>query len=186
MTASAPVDRTMGIDDYSRLPDDGYRTELVRGRVVREPQPGYRHGNMQLQLGAILVRHIQRHRLDRVCLGPVGFVLERDPPTVRGPDLAVLSRSRIPASDHGGFIQGAPDLAIEIVSPSNTSTEIDARVSDYLNAGARRVWVVYPDTQTVIVHHTPSMAVSFGPGESLEGGEVLPGLHLDVSTIFQR
>lgn len=94
MAPTLNADGTVGIDEYAQLPDDGYRAELVRGSVVREPQPGYRHGNIQTRLAAILIRHIDAHGLDLSCLGPTGFVIERDPPTVRGPDLAVLRGTR--------------------------------------------------------------------------------------------
>ena len=186
MAATPQADEPVGIDDYAKLPDDGYRTELVRGRVVREPQAGYRHGNTQTRLAAILLRHIDEHNLDLVCVGPVGFVLQRDPPTVRGPDLAILHRARIPCPDHAGFIDEAPDLAIEIGSPSNAPAEIEAKVLDYLNAGARQVWAVYPETRTCVVHQPTARARSLGSENALDGGDVLPGLRLDLPTIFRR
>ena len=106
MIATRDEERTMSIDEYARMPDDGYRTELVRGHVVREPQPGLRHGDIQLRLGALIVRHIEEHGLPLGCLGPAGFILERDPPTVRGPDLAVLPTSRYPAFGYHQVDQG--------------------------------------------------------------------------------
>lgn len=185
MIAAKDTDRPIGIDEYARMPDDGDRTELVRGRLVREPQPGYQHGDIQLRLGAILIRHIDGRGLDLACVGPIGFVLERDPPTVRGPDLAVLRTSRVPVSDFPGFVAGAPDLAVEIRSPSNAAADIKDKVRDYLAAGARFVWVLDPATRTVAVHEPDSPARSLGIGESLDGGDLLPGLRIDLSALFR-
>ena len=185
MPPRVDMERTVGIDEYARLPDDGYRTELVRGLVVREPQPGLRHGDIQARLAAILIRHIDEQRLDLACLGPTGFVLERDPPTVRGPDLAILRRTRFPAPDHPGFVEGAPEMVIEIASPSNSASAIRARLTDFFRAGARLAWVVYPETRTVAVHESPSRVRSVALADELDGGDVVPGLRIRVSTIFR-
>ena len=161
---------------------DGDEVLLI---FVREPQPGYMHGNIQIRLGSVLARHIAEHRLDLECVGPVGFVLQRDPATVRGPDLAVFHRSRVPSHDPVGFVEGAPDLAIEIASPSNTHTEIGGNVGDYLEAGARMVWVVHPETRTVVVHAPAAASRSYGTKEELDGGDLVPALRISVAGIFE-
>jgi Uma2 family endonuclease len=176
---------TMSIDEYARMPDDGYRTELVRGLVVREPQPGYLHGNLQARLAAMLIRHIEQHGFDLVCLGPTGFILERLPPTVRGPDLAIQRKTRVPAPDHAGFVDGAPELVIEIASPSDTRPKIGERIADFLHAGARVVWVLYPGRQTVEVHDASGRTRTLPAADDLDGGDVLPGFQVKVATLFR-
>lgn len=185
MIATRNEKRTMSIDEYARMPDDGYRTELVRGHVVREPQPGLRHGDIQLRLGAMIVRHIEESGLRLGCLGPTGFILERDPPTVRGPDLAVLRANRYPSPDHAGFVEDAPELVIEILSPSNTASSVRERIADFFGAGAKVIWVVDPGTRTVTVHESGLPVRSLGAGDELHGGDLMPDLRIGVSDIFR-
>lgn len=172
------------IDEYARIPDDGRRTELVCGELLREPQPGFRHGRLQATLLELLGSHVRGHAPHLVCLGNVGVITEEDPGTVRGPDVAVVRRTRADDLHRSGFLRGAPDLAIEIVSPSNRAAEVQAKVREYLLAGASLVWVVYPDTRTVAVHASPTEARFVGEDEVLTGGELLPGLRLAVAELF--
>jgi Uma2 family endonuclease len=112
-------------------------------------------------------------------------VLEHHPPTVRGPDLAILRTSRFPSPDHPGFVEGAPDLAIEVVSPSNTPSRIRERIADFFRAGARFLWIIDPATRTVAVHHAGAATRLYHPGDELDGGDLLPGLRLPVASIFR-
>jgi Uma2 family endonuclease len=171
-------------EEYARLPDDDYVTELVRGQVVREPFPSYLHASLQARLAERLVRHIREHRLQLSCTGPMGFVVERGPDTVRGPDLAVVRMDRVSSADHEGFLEAGPDLAIEIVSPSNTAADIHQKVREYLAAGTRMVWVVYPKTRTVAVHEDVFSASFLTVDDELDGREVVPDFRLRVRAIF--
>ncbi len=185
MIATRDEEGTMGVDEYARLPDDGYRAELVRGTVVREPQPGLRHGDIQARLAAVLVRWIDEHRPDLACVGPIGFVLGRHPATVRGPDLAVLATRRFPAADHPGFVEGAPELVIEIVSPSNRAADIRERVADFLHAGARLVWVIDPGSRSATVHEPDGPTRHLTSDDHLDGRDLLPGLRVPVASLFR-
>jgi Uma2 family endonuclease len=154
MRSSAPNDRRISIEEYADLPDDDWWTELVQGRVVREPQPSYEHGRVQVAISEVLRRHVREHAPDLACVGNVGVITDERSATVRGPDAAVVHRSRLENLGRAGFIRGAPDLPIEIVSPSNRAGEIQTKVTEYFAAGARLVWVVYPETRTVAVHES--------------------------------
>jgi Uma2 family endonuclease len=186
MSTTAPRGRLLTVDDYAELPDDGWRTELVRGRVVREPQPSYEHGRVQLALGRLLGNHLEARAPHLVCVGPFGVITEEGPDTVRGPDLAVIRRDRIVGLHRAGFLRGAPDLAVEVVSPSNRAGEVQTKVAEYLGAGARAVWVVYPETRTVAVHEPDGRARFLREGDILTGGALLSGFRVGVEEVFRE
>ncbi len=178
--------RPLTIEEFEGLPDDGYRSELVRGRLVREPPVGFEHSGLGVRLAARLLGFVSGSGLGEVVGADAGFVLFEDPPTVRAPDVAFVARERIPASGPPrGFFPGAPDLAVEIVSPSNTPLEIREKVRDYLAAGAREVWVVEPRGRTVTLYRAGREIVLLSEGDELGGGEVLPGFRMRVREIFE-
>lgn len=177
--------RLLTIDEYAELPDDGWRTELVRGRVVREPQPSYQHGSVQARIIFLLGRYLETHALDLTCSGPFGVITEEGPDTVRGPDLSIFRKERLADLHRAGFLRGAPELAVEVVSPSNKAGEIQEKVLEYFTAGARLVWVVYPRRKTVAVHASSREARFYGEDDDLDGGDVLPGLRVPVSELFR-
>lgn len=168
------------------LPDDGSRHELVAGRLVAEPRPAFDHGELQVRMAHLLVSFVAPRRLGRV-VTESGFVLARDPDTVRGPDVAFVAAERfrkaLPAP--GRFFDGAPDLAIEIVSPSNRPEEIHGKVADYLAAGARVVWVLDPATRSARIYRTLLAPRTLGVGDSLDGEDVLPGFSLPLADLFE-
>lgn len=184
MSESAAVDR-LTVEDLPGLPDDDYRYELVAGNLVREPPPGGQHGGIAGNLVGHLFGFLHRRRLGRV-FGEAGYVLASDPDTVRAPDLSFVSTEsleRLP--QRGPYRVGAPDLAVEVLSPSNTRWEIEVKVEEYLAAGARAVWVVDPQRQTVVVHLSGREPQTLGPSDTLDGGEYLPGFRLPVAEIFE-
>lgn len=159
------------------------RHELVRGEVVTMTPPGIEHAGIALKAGSRLLDHATRRELGWVGVEG-GFVL--GPSTVRGPDVAFIRRERLPAgSAPRGFFQGAPDLAVGVVSPSDTAADLDVRVHDYLAAGASQVWVVYPDTRRVAVHDPDGTARWYTEDDTLDGGDLLPGFSVKVSEFFE-
>lgn len=171
------------VEEFERLPDEASRIELVRGHVVREPPAGFEHCGIAAQIATCLNTFVRRHTLGKVVTGEPGFVLFDDPPTVRVPDVAFVAKDRLPA-DPRGFARLAPDLAVEIVSPSNTVSEIQDKVIDYLDAGTRLVWVVEPRGRTVTVYRSRDEIRILTVGQEIEGGEVLPGFRIEVSEFF--
>src|SRR4030095_5941651 len=134
----------MTAEELLRLNLPNKRTELVRGvLVVREPA-GYRHGDVAAQLLAAIANHVNASRLGRVFAAETGFTLARKPDTVRAPDVAFISSARLPDPPPRGFAELAPDLAVEVLSPDDRPGEVLTKVGDWLNAGARVVWVVDP------------------------------------------
>lgn len=158
--------------------------ELVRGVLrVREP-PGGIHGWLATRLAHLLHAHVERHGLGTV-LVDAGYVLQRNPDTVRGPDVSFISsarlaREQIPAN----FIEGAPDLAIEVVSAEDRWSELEEKVADYFAAGTSLVWIVDPKRQCVIVRRPGSPPAVVGVDGVLHGQEVVPRFRCAVTEVF--
>jgi len=180
---SATHDRRLTAEEYARLPEDGKRYELEAGVVVTEPQPFPRHAQIQAHL---VFQFVEPRQLG-VVLTEGGFLLSRDPDTVRGPDVSFVRRDRFDVEEaERAFFHGSPDLAIEILSPSNRPGEVRGKVADYLAAGSRLVWVVDPARAIVTVYRTllaPRLVRSDG---ALEGEDVLPGLSISVAALLAR
>lgn len=169
---------------YERPADE--RSELVGGYVVMEPPPGPVHGSLAVTLAFYLRDYAQRHRLGRV-LGEAGYILERGPDTVRGPDVSFVTLDRWrEALDKTGYLEGAPDLAIEISSPSDTRRKLTAKARSYLRAGGRMVWVVWPKRKCIEVFRRGSPPELLSLADTLDGGELLPGFRLAVARVFEE
>lgn len=177
-------ERLLTIAEFELLPEeDAYRIELVRGRLVRSPRPASLHGRLMVRLGRVLDESAEAGG-HGVVLADAGVVLERDPDTVRGPDLAFFSTQRIPASAYGTSFWGPPDLAVETTSPSNRVSETQEKVTDYLDAGVRIVWVIDPPTRTVTVYEYDGTARIVRQDDILDAGDVLPGFRLPLTSFF--
>lgn len=164
--------------------DSGY--ELVRGELVPVSPPGGEHGELATRIAAALYGFAQARRLGTVYV-ETGYVLFRDPDTVRGPDVSFLSRDRAATvRDRRGFVPGAPDVAIEIRSPDSTLAELTAKAQEYLDAGARLVWIVDPPSQSVHVYQAGHAPRVLSMGVVLEGREVLPGFTLPLAELFRE
>ena len=172
------------IETYVRLPDDGQRHELEAGMLVAEPRPFPRHARIQAELTGILREFVQEQGLG-VVLTETGYVLSRDPDTLRGPDVSFVRGERYDVKEAGrSFIRGGPDLAVEILSPSNRPGEIRAKVAEYLASGTRLVWVVDPEHESVTTYRS-----IFGPRRIerdgiLDGEDVLPGLSIPAAELL--
>jgi Uma2 family endonuclease len=173
------------IEEFARLPEeDPYRHELIGGRLLREPRPGAQHGALVVELAAALLDFTRRQGIGRVVVD-TGFVLFEEPPTVRGPDVAFVSSARIPPEGlPGGFIRGAPDLAIEVVSPSNSLAGMQAKIADYLRAGSLSVWIVEPVTRTITTYHPDGSVRLLRDTEELLAGGILPGFRIRAVDLF--
>jgi Uma2 family endonuclease len=173
------------VEDLYGMPEDGNNYELQAGLLVAEPLPGWRHGRVMAAVAEVLRTHVKRRRLGVVVAGDSGFVLARQPDTVRGPDVAFVSRARCDQNrDEVSAFAGAPDLAVEILSPSNTPAAMHAKVADYLAAGTRRVWVVDPEARTVTVYASLLGPHRLGEEETLGGDDVIPGFEVRVGELF--
>ncbi|MFB0545510.1 MAG: Uma2 family endonuclease [Anaerolineae bacterium] len=174
----------MTAEELLRLPDDGFRYELVKGELVGMVPTGWEHGVIANRLGLLLGQHVYTHHLGAVAV-EAGYCLGCRPDTVRAPDVSFVAQEHIP--DTGGpkgFWKGAPDLAVEVISPSDTMDEVLTKVTDYLNAGTRLVWVVHPATKTVTEYRSLAQVRVLTADETLEGRDVVPGFKCRVGDLF--
>ena len=164
------------------MPDDGWRYELVEGELRRMSPAGRDHGRIAMNLGARLAVFVRDHSLGVVFAAETGFLLRRDPDTVRAPDVAFVSAERWSPGE--GFFPGSPDLAVEVVSPSDSFVEVEEKVSEWLAAGTRAVVVVNPRRRAVSLHRENGAVQRLGVSETLDLSFVVPGFRVGVAELF--
>ena len=167
------------------LPTVGRRLELVKGKVYEMAPAGGRHGGVGMNAGTDLNVHVRTNQLGRVFAAETGFIIRRDPDTVLAPDVAFISRERmVPEDVPDSFVEMVPDLVVEVVSPGDTRREVREKVEDWLGAGVRLVWVLYPATQTAMVYRSQGDVLDLTEHESLNGEDVVPGFSCRLSDLF--
>jgi Uma2 family endonuclease len=176
--------RKLTLEQYECLPeDDGYRDELSRGWLVREAQPAYPHGAVAGNLHVLLRRFVDEHDLGIVTI-ETGYELPDLPATVRGPDVAYVAAARLPPEAPEKWLQLAPDLAIEVLSPSNRRKYIEGKIADYFDSGTTEIWFVRPRQRTITVHRRGAEPYVLSDDAVLTT-ELLPGLRLPLSEVFR-
>ena len=174
----------MTVEELFMMPDDGYRYELVRGELRKMAPASNEHSEIAGYIASSLGPYVIQNRLGKMYITDPGFILEIDPDHVRAPDVAFVRRERTDALGRPpGYWPEAPDLAIEVISPTDRYTEVNEKVADYLAAGTRMVVVVNPRNRTVNVH-TPDGAITLTISDTLDGGDVVPGWQMPVADIF--
>lgn len=162
-----------------------YQQELIAGILHEMEPPGAQHGAVLIRAGRILDAHVEAGDLGLVLGGDVGFRLASDPDTVRGPDVAFVSRERVEATGiPKGYWPGPPDLAIEITSPNDRRPAVERKALDWLAAGTRVVVVLDPPTRTATVHRPGAHVRSHTGDEPLDLGDVLPGFAPPVDSLL--
>jgi len=160
------------------------RTELVRGRLIVHEPPGGRHGYVAANLAFRLNQHIDLTGAGAVFVGDVGFTLHRDPDTVRGPDVAFVRTDRLPQPIPNTYLEFAPDLVVEVLSHNDRPGEVLAKVGDWLDAGARLVWVIDPERRLARVYRADGTEHILDEADALLGEDVLPGLSCTLASIL--
>ena len=172
-------------EELLRTPIAG-RCELVRGERIMMTPAGFEHGRIVIEISLPLAAFVKQRGLGVVTGAETGFVIARDPDTVRAPDVAFVRAERVPASPLPGFFQGSPDLAVEVLSPSDRASDILAKVRDWLEAGCLAVWLVDPATRTIAVYRSGAPLVTHGIDDELVGDDVIPGFRLTLAEVFRR
>lgn len=179
--------KLMTADELLRLPRGRARHELVRGELRTMPPGGWDHGCEGMDIAVSLANHVRPHNLGRVSGGDTGFLLTIAPDTVRAPDVAFVRQERVPArGTQRGYFRGAPDLAVEVISPNDLYTEVDEKVAEWLEHGTRLVFVVNPRRRTVAVHRADGSVRVLTVEDTLDGEDVAPGWTLPVREIFDQ
>lgn len=172
-------------EEFWLLAGCGKRRELVRGEVIESIPPGGQHGAIAGSIYALLRAWIKVIGGGYAAV-EAGYVLAQEPDTVRGADVSYVRADRIPATGvPEAFWHSAPDLAVEVISPSETAGEIRYKVRDYLHAGTPLVWTVYPRTREVLAFTPDGKSQTFGENDTLEFPAVLPGFRCVVREIFE-
>ena len=173
------------VEEFLRLPLPDVKAELVRGEVRVTPPPGAPHGVAGTNLLFFLLKHAEATGSGRAFGGNFGYELVRFPHTVRVPDLSFVRAERLPSGGVGpGVLKIAPDLAVEVLSPSEAASMLEEKVDDYTLAGTPLIWVVDPVRRTVVVIAKDAPTQRLREGDTLDGGDVLPGFECPVSEIF--
>src|SRR5918995_5553543 len=158
------------------MPDDGFRYELVQGELRQMNPAGNVHGRVTMSFAWRLARHVEENRLGTVYAAETGFRLASDPDTVRAPDVALVSQARVEAiGEVEGFWPEAPDLAVEVVSPGDSYSEVEEKDFAWLDAGSKMVVVVNPRQRSATVYKSPSNIIALAEADVLAGGDIVPG-----------
>jgi Uma2 family endonuclease len=176
----------MTADELLVMPDDGWRYELIEGRLVRMSPTGYSRNRVSMNLAAEVVGFVRSHALGVVLGQEAGFVLScpGEPDTLLAPDLAFITADRLPPADFEGYARLAPDLVAEVISPSQTLPQLQQKATVWLRHGVQVVWLVIPEARTIEVWRPDSDLRTLREGDVLGGEDVLPGLAIPVRTIF--
>ena len=162
------------------------RLDLVEGEIVEMSKSGGEHGEITLWLSVKIASYVYANDLGRMTAADTGFSLARNPAgraTVRGLDIAFISKAKAPNPLSRGWIKIPPDLAVEVISPGNQAGDIHKKVRELLKAGTPLIWLVYAETRMVVVY-TSSSAIICEESDTLSGGDVLPGFEVRVGDIF--
>lgn len=171
-------------EELSWMPNDSRRLELVKGELREMPPAGGKHGIHGGNLQAYLGYYVLTQRLGKVFLAETGFTLARQPDTVRAPDVAFVSLNRLPDPIPDGYLELAPDLVVEVVSPNDTRREVRDKVDEWLDAGVRIVWVVDAKRKIVTEYLDEEQVNVLQETDMLDGRDVVPGFSLPVREIF--
>lgn len=176
----------MTAENLWMLPDDGQRHELIRGDLTMVAPAGGGHGKTAMTVAYALMAHVKQKHLGEVLAAETGFVIERNPDTVRAPDVAFVARQHVPSGGIPvGFIPFAPDIAVEVLSPSDSQLDVEEKVEQWLNAGTAMVWVVNPRSKTITVRRQGRDPRILRGSDMLEGEEVCPGFAAKVAELFE-
>jgi len=177
--------RLVTAEELLAMNGDGIRRELIDGEVRTMTPSGFRHGRIALEIARVLGNHVKSERLGVVTAAETGFRLEMGPDMVRAPDVAFVRAERQPGDDVVGFFDGAPDLAVEVTSPSDSFSDVEEKTQCWLAHGAAQVWNVDPATRRVMVHTPDGTVRDLGPDDTLDGGALLPGFSVKVAALFE-
>ena len=174
--------------ELQSLPDDGFIHEVVDGELVTSPKNDWFHGCICSRLITALSIFVSKHRLGKVLASSTGFWMHNR--NCRAPDISFVPKERLIElgfkPNERRFFPGAPDLAVEILSPNNTRSEINRRLKDFFSSGTRLAWIINPETESVEVCHSLTQRELVGSGGFLEGEDLLPGFRYPIANLFKE
>lgn len=172
-------------NQLAAMPDDGNRYELVQGELKMMSPAGGRHGRIAMRIGSLLEQHVRKNKLGEVFAAETGFLLDTDPDTVRAPDAAFVRFEVVEQLDSlDGYLPVAPDLAIEVVSPSDSSTDVEAKAQMWLERGSKLVLVVDPATSSIRCYRSRSEITVHFAGDTVDASHAVEGWKFEVADVF--
>lgn len=187
---SAILEKLITADELFELPHDmngnDYRSELNQGELKLMPPTGGEHGLVTADITIEIGVFVKANNLGRVFGAETGFILERDPDTVKGADVAFITHERLAQIERiERYVPFAPDIAVEVLSPSNSVLEIEEKIDLYFAAGAKLIWIINPRRKTVSVYSAPDKSKTLTEKDTLDGGDVLPGFTHELAKLFK-
>ncbi len=182
--AEGRPDAFLTIEEFENLHDaSGDRLELVRGRVVREPPAGGQHGLIGSNAGYFIRKYLEANPIGHCFNSDTGFILSMEPSIVRAPDVSFVRTERLPDVPTG-YIPVPPDIAMEIVSPTDRFNDVQQKVRDYLEAGTTVIWLIQPRTRSLTIYRKSSPPSELSENDDLTDQELLPGFEIPVARLF--
>jgi Uma2 family endonuclease len=178
--------RTTTAEELLRLPDDSLRRELIEGRVRVMAPAGWEHGRVALTAGRLLSSHVHERGIGVTCAAETGFVLARDPDTVRAPDAAYVTQEHVDAIGRTvKYWPHAPDFAVEVISPDDTRQEVRGKALAWLRGGTMAVLVLDPPGRTATVYRSPDRITRYGVDDEIDLSDAVPGWRVAVAEFFE-
>ena len=171
--------------ELQALPEDGYIHEVVDGELVMSPKNNPEHGEICARLLAALLTYATAHRLGAVWDSSTGFWMQNE--NCRAPDMSFVAKARLAGLRRPmrQFFHGAPDLAVEVLAPTNSRRELDERLKDFFASGTQIAWIIDPDKQRPEICYSPARRKLVGPGGSLDVEHLLPGFKYALADLFK-
>jgi Uma2 family endonuclease len=180
------AEKLLTFDDVARIDPDAQAGELVDGRWLAVTRNTWWHGELVGNVYSLLRTYARQHPGWSVAVGDPGTKLQRSPDTLRGPDVAIVRADRVPkGKGSAGWLEGAPDVAVEVMGDDQTPSQLAKKALEYLAAGAKQVWVVDGDAESVMVYTPPDHVRVLAKDESLDGNDALPGFASKVAALFE-
>jgi Uma2 family endonuclease len=188
-TSVAQVPETQRIwteEELQALPEDGYIHEVVGGALVMSPKNNFQHGDICVRLSTALNVFVRARKLGVVLDSSTGFWMQNR--NCRAPDISFIAKARLRGWKRPpvAFFEGAPDLAVEVLAPSNTAAEISERLADFFASGTQLAWIIHPEEQFVEICHSPVQRKMLGSGALLDGESLLPGFQYPIADLFKE
>ena len=176
--------RKITAEELYRMPLEG-SCELVEGELIPMSPAGWHHGYFVFEVGGALREFVRERGLGKVLGGEAGLITKRDPDSVRGIDIGFISNERLAQVQSQSYLDVAPELVVEVVSPGNTRKEMQEKVEEYFGVGVERVWIVEPERRRALVYRDAGHSDEVGPGGVLRGEGVLEGFELPLEDLFE-
>lgn len=179
-TTTTPI----SAEQFLAIDEPGSRLELIAGEIRRMSPAGPDHGDIAMQFAWRIAQYVTLNQLGKVYAAETGFILSRNPDTVRAPDVSFVAKARVPAGKTRGFFSGPPDLAVEVLSPNDSVGEVGEKVGDWLDADTRVVIVINPSLSDVTLYRSRTDIRVFTGEDRLELPDLVPGWSISVAEIF--